>query len=710
MTVPRFLLGVVLLVVALGPVAAGAWGLRARLLGWTGVPARIAEVVIGLSAVVVVSEALGVVGWYRTAPMVIGLAAVGAGTWWWSTRRPRHRRPDADAAAGPIEDRGPGDPAPVQVLGRWGTVLMVVVLSVLVADWAPRIVDAYHHGMTTIDTLWYHLPMALRFVQTGHVGRVQYFDGDAITAFYPGNAELVHGLGILTLGSDLLSPMVDFLWLALALLSAWSIGRRAGLAPLTVSGAAVVFATPGLVATQPGGAYTDVVTIALLLAAFAILVEAHRREVPPVAAYGLAGLAAGLALGTKFTMLIPVAAMTVGVVLTAPRRQRLRHTEAWVVGLVVTGAFWYFRNIVTAGNPLPSLGFKIGPINVRNLSNERATVSSVSHYLFDGHVWNLFLAPGLTRSLGWAWGALLALVLVGLLAAAAIGPTRPHRLLAFVGLATIVGYLFTQQILGPPGEPVYFGVNVRYMAPGLVLGLVALPSAGLRWPRLCAPILGAYVAILGLLQLDPTLWPSHVFKLSFAPPIAGVDAVLGLLVGICLLAGGLVVVLAGDRLGPPRSRGWPVAAGIGALVILGGALVTPYYQQHRYSTMPFLNWASDLHDQRIGLYGPYTFVQYPASGRTLTNHVQYLGERGEDGSYGPITDCASWRRIVDAGHYDDLLVAGDAGHPPPEFAWTTAGTSATRGPVLAAPPAVVFHLHGPLDPDTCPAPPPAPGG
>ena len=80
--------------------------------------------------------------------------------------------------------------------------------------------------MLTIDTLWYHMPMTTRWVQLGSIRHVQYFDSDAVTAFYPANSELVHGLGILSLGSDILSPLLDLVWLGLALVAAWAIGRR----------------------------------------------------------------------------------------------------------------------------------------------------------------------------------------------------------------------------------------------------------------------------------------------------------------------------------------------------------------------------------------------------------------------------------------------------------------------------------------------------
>ena len=41
----------------------------------------------------------------------------------------------------------------------------LVAVAMVTADSASRTVDAYHHGMTPIDTLWYHLPFAAQFAQ-----------------------------------------------------------------------------------------------------------------------------------------------------------------------------------------------------------------------------------------------------------------------------------------------------------------------------------------------------------------------------------------------------------------------------------------------------------------------------------------------------------------------------------------------------------------
>src|SRR5207248_8601653 len=102
--------------------------------------------------------------------------------------------------------------------------------------------------------------------------------------FYPASSELVHGLGIVLLGRDTLSPALNLIWLGLALLAAWCIGRPRGCGPLTLLGAALALATMMMDYSQAGSAANDVVGVFLLLAAAALITNSERRLSPLVPA------------------------------------------------------------------------------------------------------------------------------------------------------------------------------------------------------------------------------------------------------------------------------------------------------------------------------------------------------------------------------------------------------------------------------------------
>lgn len=704
----RYLLGVLLGGVALGPVHTASYRWRARLIeGWTGAPARLAEFIADIAVVICVSELLGSVHLYRLSPMVATLAAVGVAGCWAEGSGVRN---------GSGKDGSSPQLAP-SAYSRAALLAPLVAVSVVLAEWSTRTVAAYHHGMLSADTIWYHLPFAARFVQDGSITAIHYVDAGAVTAFFPASSELLHSLGILLMGNDVLSPLINTLWLALAFLAAWCIGRPFRVAPITLTGAAILFATPGLVATQPGGAYDDVVGLALLLSSVALLVNTDCLTGSAARTVrGTAALAAGLALGTKFTFIAPVAALTVGIWFLAPRGKRLRHCGLWLALVLLTGGFWYGRNFLAVGNPLPSLHLKLGPIGLPTVPVNPPT-STVAQFLFNVFDWRKYYLPGLRLSFGPAWWALLALALVGLVLGA-VSRGRQQRVLGLVGLTTGIFFLFTPQFLSILGVPVYFVDNVRYVDPALVLGLVLLPINPIvaKWRR-ARWLLGAYCVVLAVTQLDSSIWPTSVFTQRFVEPVRGSDSVAGLLVGVGVLCVGAAMLLI--RSGRPRWQmprvGSIIICGI---VLLGGFPLQQVYLRDRYiGSSPFFAWAQHVNRARIGVIGPYAFLQYPLYGAKLSNYVQYLGVRSPDGAYTSFDSCTSWRQALNIGHYSYVLIttsivktkASVAAHPLSEMRWTGEGDPTAnvimRGVIPLGAAGYVgfalFHISGHLNPTGC---------
>ena len=283
--------------------------------------------------------------------------------------------------------------------------------------------------------------------------------------FFPATSELLHALGIQWLGNDFLSPLVNLGWMALVLLAAWCIGRPFGVAPVALVAATVLLGTPGLVATQPGGGYTDVVGMALLLMSVAILVNAERVEGElTMGGIGIAALAAGLAFGTKFTMVGPVIVLTAGVIVVGAKGRRIRTACLWVGLEALTGSYWYLRNWVRIGNPLPSLAH-LGPLSLPSppITSPNTTFG---HYLFNAQLWRQYFIPGFRSSLGPAWPAIVLAAAAGLVFVVFSGRTKVWRMAAVVGVGSVVAFVYTPQFLGLPGAPFYFVYNLRYAGTG----------------------------------------------------------------------------------------------------------------------------------------------------------------------------------------------------------------------------------------------------
>lgn len=645
----RYLAGILLLAIALVPLHTASYHWRIRLIGeWRGAQARLVEIVIDLTVVICVSEFLGSVSLYSTGPVVIALAVIGLVAIWAARRSnlnpselaPDLARPDNQSEAGIAH------------------AVALLAVSVVIAEWSTQTVAAYHHGMLSTDTLWYHMPFAARFVQEHSITALHFFDSQAVTVFFPASSELFHSLGILLMRNDVLSPLLNTLWLGFALLASWCIGRPFGVAPITLTGSAVLFATPGLVATQPGGAYDDVVGLALFLAAVALLVNSQTlRTRSQLAAWVMAAASLGLAVGTKWTFLGPAAALTVGVAFLVPRGERIRRMIVWLVVLLLTGGFWYVRTFIAVGNPIPPLHLKLGPLS---LPSPRVTTLSgtIAHFLFDAADWHKYFLPGLRLSFGPAWWALLGLSGLGLVLAILTG-NRLQRILGLVGLASGVFFLFTPQYVAP----IQFAENVRYADPAVILGLVLLPiNPVLAIWRRAQWVLLAYAAVLVATQFDAGIWPTSFFNERFVGgPVRGSDSSLGLLFGVAMFIVGTMIIIGRHRAWRTRNThlAWIVTA---VIVICAGFPLQQAYLRDRYqgstgSELPsFVSWFQHENNIRVGTIGQFSYLQYPLYGRTLSNYVQYLGIRGPHGNYYAFNSCKAWREVIDSGRYSYVLI------------------------------------------------------
>jgi hypothetical protein len=690
--VGRYALGVAGLAVICASLALAALAIRRRVLpGWSGAPARLAETVIGLAVLIGILELLGAVGLFAFAPVVIACLLGGGAS----------LRSASMGPGRPVLSRG-GSPA------TWlAAVLALLAAATVIAEWGALTVQSYDVGIRGFDSLWYHLPWAASFAQTGNVVSLRFTDVEYLTPFYPATAEMLHGLGIVLLGRDTISPGFNLVWLALVFLAAYCIGRPRGAGAACVLGAAIAMGTSMMDYSQAGSAANDVVAVFFLLAAVAFVME----DLEDPAALVLAAVAAGLAVGVKLTVLGPVLGLTIGVVAIAPRGGRLRTAGLWLGPLLVAGGYWYLRNLIAVGNPLPwtSLG---GLLPTPAPELQQHTGFSVAHYVTDSHFWHGFAAPALASGLGRWWWAIAAGAVIGpllcLLPVKRLGRNSnivrvssqaTVGLLGGVALFSLAAYLITPETAaGPAGDPLGFAFNLRYLAPALTLSLVVLPLAPvLRGASAQAALTVALAAVLTATVAQPQLWPAHI------------PAAVFIAAGAVLVLGGLVVVA--------RARIVLALVTLVAIAIAGYGLQR-HYLRGRYAYHPGVSylapvWAMfrTIHNARVGVVGTFGgFFAYPLYGLDLSNRVQYVAERGPHGSFTPITSCARWRSQLNGDHLNYLLTtpARDPWHPrvlsySPENSWTASDPAARpvyRERALGQP-IVLYRISGPFDAGGC---------
>jgi len=710
-----YLWGAAQVATVLGALGFSAYRLRERLLpAWEGAPARLVESVVGVALLIWISEILGTFGGLYAGALV-GASLLVAGTVaFWPAGPVPAATPTVLGARRPSAPRGSPAAGPPAGESTWSLLVMVGVVALVFGHWALTTKHALDRGIFNFDSLWYHLPFAAEMAQGHSTTGLHYVETVFTNWFYPQNSEVLHADGMLLTGRDTLSLFINYAWLGIGFLAAWCIGRPYGRGSLSVVAVAILLEAHVLVVREPGAAKNDLMAAVLLLAGIAILVNAwaqrggEAKSLPVGWPLAAAGLAVGLAVGTKVTVLAMAAGFSVAVLVLAPVGRRWAAAGLWFLPALLGGGYWYLRNLIVAGNPLPEVG-SLGPISLPH--PERLQVGrpdfSIAHYATDTSVWSRYFGPGLHD----AFGALWPLVVAGAIVAAALALlTGRDRVVRAVGAVTLFGFLAyvvtPLSAAGAEGAPEAFGINVRYVYAALLAGLALIPlSRFFDRGRRQWWLLGALLAVLVLTdRADAVVRDPR-------RPFALLVAVLAVLMPAALL-------LARGR---GASRG-VVAAGFAALalaVVAVGYPVQRHYLDERFrnevaeESIPGMNldsayrWARGVEDARIGLAGTSSgFAQYGFYGADLSNRVVYLGRKGPHGAFNAIPACEAFRAAVDAADLDYLVTAPllnfihpDSPIPSPEARWLRGEPAVT--PLQRSGPVTVWKVRGELDPGAC---------
>jgi hypothetical protein len=530
------------LVLALAALAAA--GLRAAsVLVPDGLQRAIAAIVLAAAAAVAEALALGLVALGGSS---VALALAALATWaaaaallpapavglsgelaaWWRGLRPWHA-PALGALAG--------------ASAAWGAWLLA-------------------HPALGHDMVLYHVPEAVGWVHNGRPGSIIPVVSTLPVGNYPLTHEVLLGWGLGLGRSFVWVTVLTAAMPVLAAVAAWSGLRTLG-APraAAASGALALVVTPGVIASQSGGASADPAALAWLCCCAALCAGAIER--PRLA--GPALVAGALAVGTKTTTAPLAVALLVALAFVSRRRLAGMAPQLLAAGLlaVAVGGFWYLRNLVSHGSPFwpfATAGWGdprpeiIEAADVRFADRPRETLDRLG-----GYYWDHFGGPLLLLG-----GALLAPLLA-----------RRREVIAASAAAVVSVLIWMNAPFTGVGATPLFDVGTgdatRYLLPGVAAAVVALALAardGIA-RRLVPALLAAAVAV-GL---------HNTFELGFpsAPrvwtPVAG--AVAG---------AAAALVLARVRVRLPAVRALGVAAL--ALLALGGAFAADGYTERHGRT------------------------------------------------------------------------------------------------------------------------------
>ena len=323
------------------------------------------------------------------------------------------------------------DPRPaIRSLAGWvrREPAVAVAAGVVGAGVLWKLVQALRLPVLDFDGFSYHLVTVDVWLQSGVIGRVPqriWSDG------YPANGELITLWLMAFTRSDVLANLTAWLALPLAMAATAGLARNLGASrSAAVLAGLLVGGTPAALALS-ASTYVDLWAMADVAAAACFAILALRTRGSAVVPVVLAGMAIGLAVGTKASMAIPMGAIALALVVAAVRGATpgtSRARAAIQIGLLVAvpaialGGYWYAKNLVVFGDPF--WPFHLGPFrgvgDFRMITQTPAALVGDPGFVAILRSW--FADVGLrayqydTRigGFGVVWGLALVLALVGL--------------------------------------------------------------------------------------------------------------------------------------------------------------------------------------------------------------------------------------------------------------------------------------------------------
>jgi hypothetical protein len=648
MSIAGYLWGIALLTASVGALALGSGAvIRVALPDWRGALGVLARIALALCWVYAVAYVLGAVGLFRAAWLFA--VVVGGALLAWLTLRRRARAPM------PVLDDARPQPGRSSSGAGWVAVIAVLVAAVVVGAWLPGTAHAYRHGILEPDSIWYHGQFAARFLQSGWLTRLNPVGVDAVAPYYQANREVLDALLVLPWHRDIALPASNLAYLGVLLLAGWCVGTRWDRGPVALIAAGLVASTPVMILSHPGSLKNDLLGTALVLTAVALFVHGDGR-LPAVA---LAGATLGLAAGTKSNLLVLVVLLAAaGAVALAARSTETLRTwggrwaapAVWLGAIALFGCYWYIRNWVRTGSPVPWLDVGVGPVQMSGVTTNAAdnvTDQTILNYADHPRLMSNVVYPGIRAALGdawWAWG----LLLVASLALVVVARRRVLVVIAAVGLVGLVSHIVTPlSLMVPPDNPVAFftfAFNLRYALPAVALVLVAGACAtSTQRAQVGFALAGLGLAVAGVFPTTLSLEVSHDADAADRP--------------LTLLLGAVVLVVAGSLAMAMTRRSEDGrtlrAAGLVAAPVVALAVAFPVidrYEDRRYAT-PIPKVASEvwpttsrLTSARIGIATDP--VPYPHTGADLSNWVAYVGVTEDGGLLRNPTSCAEWGAVV----------------------------------------------------------------
>jgi hypothetical protein len=287
-----------------------------------------------------------------TAVVVVAAAAV-----WWVRGRPM---------------------PPSFALGRVRELRSHPVLLLLGAAVALGLVYELVVGLTTPpnnwDAMWHQLVRTAAWRQQHTLAPVRGVNDELGVNASPPNAELQMLFGLVLAGRDTFATMPQFLAECALLLSVFGIARRVGFAPAAAAFAALLTGTLSEIALQSVTAQDDLAAAAVVAAATFFVLGRTRADTI------LAGLAVGLAVGTKVSVALALPAVALVALAVGRARRVVALAAISLLSFACFGAYIYLQHTENAATVT---SVPTGNGSMRAESSAVDAVSTAARVLYD---------------------------------------------------------------------------------------------------------------------------------------------------------------------------------------------------------------------------------------------------------------------------------------------------------------------------------------
>jgi len=364
--------------------------------------------------------------------------------------------------------------------------LFVAACAMFVLGYVLSLV-AYQRALPVIsnDALTYHLPAAVQWLQTGRLGLYEAWFYNPANSYSPLAGSTFIAWLLAPIGNDTLARFVAVGPFLLLFLATLALCRRIGAEVRVAAMVAIAAVLARPIVGQTILAKDDLFVAAFFIASVHALSRERLEE--RVGAWR-AGIAIGLLLATKFTVLLslPILLLMLG------RGWNARRTIAVFICIVVLAGPWYLRNIFLTGNPLYPTSVTIGGFTLLRgmLHVHRSALVATpagAWHVFTGGYYGIPLLLACLMIAGWIGGLIAAGR--GLLS------DRLKRT-AIPGVVIGIG-LFV--MLAPYGE-------MRFAYPSLLLMFVAMCIALVRLPKFAQLAAAGLIALVAAATAFKFLW------------------------------------------------------------------------------------------------------------------------------------------------------------------------------------------------------------